>query len=126
MLPLQFPISYFLLHPKWLQCIPKSRSIILGDCIANIGSGTKESPTSWYLIYDDLEGFKASDSHPASIPVDLVVTITRSYIFIRHDTAIPLIELTVPHNSKKSLDESHKRKSQMVNYSFWKAWKHKV
>ena len=69
-----------------------------------------------FCLYSDLDGYRASDNPPATIPPGIVVTTARPDIFIRHNNTILLVELTVSHNSKDSLNDAHRRKSEKVNY----------
>ena len=67
-------------------------------------------------VYCDLEGFKASENPPATVPPSLVSTTARPDMVIIDGSKITLLELTIPHNSPESLGAAHIRKQSKVNY----------
>ena len=67
-------------------------------------------------VYCDLEGFKASENPPATVPPSLVSTTARPDMVIIDGSKITLLELTIPHNSPESLRAAHIRKQSKVNY----------
>ena len=67
-------------------------------------------------VYCDLEGFKASENPPATVPPSLVSTTARPDMVFIDGSKITLLELTIPHNLPESLRAAHIRKQSKVNY----------
>ena len=63
-------------------------------------------------LYGDLNGFRASDNPPTTIPIDILATSSRpDIVFVSNDkTNITIIELTIPFNSPDSFAEAQYRK----------------
>ena len=68
------------------------------------------------FLYCDLDGWRASDNPPATIPPKLLVTSARPDIVIQNGSDILLLELTVPHNTRDSFIKAHERKIEKENY----------
>ena len=84
--------------------------------LMKIVKGLKQLLPPVYNLYSDLDGCRASDNPPATIPPELLVTTARPDIGIINGSDVLLLELTVPHNSKQSIIEAHRRKEGKVNY----------
>ncbi len=64
-------------------------------------------------VYVDLDGLRASDSPPSTVPLDILVTSARPDVVIIDDR---IIELTIPANNATSLGNARARKQQKGNY----------
>ena len=64
----------------------------------------------------DLDGLRASDSPPSTVPLDILVTSARPDIVIIDDRSVQIIELTIPANNATSLGNARARKQQKGNY----------
>ena len=63
-------------------------------------------------LYGDLNGFRAMENPPSTVPPDLLPTSDRpDIVFIREDNKVIIIELTVPFNSPDSINTAHNFKT---------------
>ena len=67
-------------------------------------------------IPSDLSGWRASENPVGTIPEELLVTTARPDIVLVKNSAITMIELTVPHNAQESMLKAKTFKSQKENY----------
>ena len=67
-------------------------------------------------MYADLQGYRACDNPPATIPLDIMVTSAHHDLVILRHKEILLIELSIPYNSPESLSNARKRKMNKENY----------
>ena len=67
-------------------------------------------------LYADLPSLRASENPPLTVPVSLVPTTAKPDIVIIQGKDVQLLELTVPINTKDSLQAAHERKQTKPNY----------
>uniref|UniRef100_A0A1X7UFF2 Reverse transcriptase zinc-binding domain-containing protein n=1 Tax=Amphimedon queenslandica TaxID=400682 RepID=A0A1X7UFF2_AMPQE len=67
-------------------------------------------------IFADLNNLRASDTPPATIPLNIIVTTARPDIVIIDGRYICLLELTIPSNNMASLTNARERKQRKENY----------
>ena len=63
-------------------------------------------------LYADLQGYRACDNPPATIPLDIMVTSARPDLVILRHKGILLIELTIPYNSPESLSNAKEEEDE--------------
>ena len=69
-------------------------------------------------IFADLNGMRAADTPPSTIPLNVLVTTARPDIVVIDDNHIYLLELTIPCNTVTNLGNARERKQQKENYIF--------
>ena len=63
-------------------------------------------------LYGDLDGFRAMENPPSTVPPDLLPTSYRpDVVLVREDKKVIIIELTVPFNSPDSINTAHNFKT---------------
>ena len=67
-------------------------------------------------IYADLNGWRATESPPATLPPDLSVSSCRPDLVITANDSVYILELTILANSLESLNNSQVRKTQKLSY----------
>ena len=69
-------------------------------------------------VYADLDGFRYDDSPPSTIPASIQVTPLRpDLVIVSHkDKQISILELTVPTNTPKALQQARERKQNKIEY----------
>ena len=71
-------------------------------------------------LYADIDQWRAEDTPPSTIPPNILSTLSRPDIVIVHSRSkqIHLLELTIPTNSQKGLDQARERKLNKPEYNY--------
>ena len=67
-------------------------------------------------VFADLDGYRAHDSPPATMPPSLITTSARPDIAIFYNQSIIIIELTICGNNKLAMDKARTFKRNKPNY----------
>ena len=69
-----------------------------------------------HTIYADLPGLRALDNPPLTIPPSVIPTSARPDIFIKNNSEIHILELTIPMNTSNGLKAARSRKQSKQIY----------
>ena len=69
-----------------------------------------------HTIYADLPGLRALDNPPLTIPPSVLPTSARPDIFIKNNSEIHILELTIPKNTSNGLKAARSRKQSKQIY----------
>ena len=67
-------------------------------------------------LYVDLPGLRAGDSPPATIPTDISTTTARPDLVLISELNVTMLELTIPTNSRETIQAARTRKLNKSNY----------
>lgn len=70
------------------------------------------------LVYADLPDLRASDSTPATIPLNILSTTARPDNVFINGHIISLLELTIPIDTKEGLNNARERKLAKMKYIY--------